>query len=110
MRICSPLLQSLLKSLKAKQEKAVSKLKKKKHSTLFESLQIVLELIGKWLKDNVLYNLKGGSFWSNGEHWMLAAMTKLESFLAIKCGYSVCNNHFLTHDANNFIGHSDQPW
>ena len=107
MRICSPLPQSLLKSLKAKQEKAVSELKKKKHNALFESLQIILELIEKWSKDDVLYNLKGGSFWSDGEHRTLAAITELESSLATKRGYSVCNNRFLTHDANNFIGHSD---
>jgi hypothetical protein len=97
-----------LKYPKAKQQKVINELKKWKYKSLFESLQITLERVQSWSENDVIYNLKGGSFWPHGERRTLAAMAELESNLAAKRGYSVSIDRFTTCNADTLIACCDQ--
>ncbi|KAF9219930.1 hypothetical protein BS17DRAFT_788291 [Gyrodon lividus] len=57
------------------------------HSDLFHSLQITVMKLKGWSKEDVVYNMKGGDFWSHGEV-RSDVITNLERELADRCTYN----------------------
>ncbi|KAF9222180.1 hypothetical protein BS17DRAFT_783958, partial [Gyrodon lividus] len=67
-------------------DKAVATLNQK-HSDLFRCLQITVMKLKRWSKEDVVYNMKGGDFWSHGEA-RSDVITNLERELADRRTYN----------------------
>lgn len=60
-----------------------------KRGPLFQCLQIVVKNIKSWSKDDVDYNLKGGSFWSHEQEPTESAIINIRSGLAAQRTYHI---------------------